>query len=36
MVCILMIILPIPLMLGDTLKPIKRCIDQIKTMWNGK
>lgn len=63
MVCILMIILPIPLMLivysivsildwaltnkeikkedlddfiGDTLGPIKRCIDQIKTVWNGK
>lgn len=61
--CILLIIIPIPLMLivysivsilnwaltnegirkedlndfiGDTLKPIKRCIDQIKTVWNGK
>lgn len=22
--------------IGDTLKPIKRCIDQIKTVWNGK
>lgn len=63
LVCILLIIIPIPLMLvvystvsilnwaltnerikkedlddfiGDTLKPIKRCIDQIKTVWNGK
>lgn len=63
LVCILLIIIPVPLMLivysivsilnwaltnegirkedlddfiGDTLKPIKRCIDQIKTVWNGK
>lgn len=21
--------------IGDTLKPIKSCIDQIKTTWNG-
>lgn len=21
--------------IGDTLKPIKSCIDQIKTVWNG-
>lgn len=61
--CILLIIIPIPLMLivysivsildwaltnkeirkedldyfiSDTLRPIKRCIDQIKTVWNGK
>lgn len=61
LVCILLIIMPVPLMLivysivlilnwaltneeirkedlddfiGDTLKPIKRCINQIKTVWN--